>query len=309
MNWVVIKGLQKIYEKGLVKKNATLLKDPKVKYLLNQTIELREVGGNLKKNQGFDEYYEENHLSNFLKYHDFLYKNHFLKPQTRFEESDIRVLMDISDGMLNDQLKSVRKQIIDFEESVRGVSRMFFKNEKYLINKGSLIEAVKQLLQIDKLADDKDQQYKYMLECNQPKCIVLCENIDFLKRPTRPREHNIELWYAGGKNINKLNYADTSARNLPIYYSCDWDHDGLKIYELVNKIIPQIKLLYPNGRPVSIKSTEHKSLWKRQGPLSGLTDKLYNENQKQLIQELIQNDCWIIEESNNLITMVDTQTQ
>ena len=56
---------------------------------------------------------------------------------------------------------------------------MFFKNEKYLLGKEALINAVKLLLDIDELADDKDLQYKYVLECNSPKCIVLCENIDF----------------------------------------------------------------------------------------------------------------------------------
>ncbi|MBO6496630.1 MAG: hypothetical protein JJ978_13745 [Roseivirga sp.] len=307
MNWIVIKALHKIYEKGSVKKNATLLNDSKVKHLINQTIELSVVGDSIIKNQGFDEYYQKNHLSNFHKYSEFLSENGFLKRQTRFKEKEIETLIDISEGMSNGQLASVRKQIIDFEESIRGVSRMFFKNEKYLINKEALTKAVKQLLQIEKLADDKDQQYKYVLECDEPKCIVLCENIDFLKRPTRPREHNIELWYAGGKNINKLNYADISTRNLPIYYSCDWDYDGLKIYELVKEIIPEIELLYPNGSPDSIKSSEHKSLWRRQETLSGLSNNLYNPNQKQLIEELIQNDCWLMEESNDLIAMVERQ--
>ncbi|MDX8554440.1 hypothetical protein MK851_12510 [Tenacibaculum sp. 1B UA] len=37
----------------------------------------------------------------------------------------------------------------------------------------------------------------------------------------------MELWYAGGKNVKKMDYGDT--RGLPVYYSCDWDYDGLFI--------------------------------------------------------------------------------
>lgn len=133
------------------------------------------------------------------------------------------------------------------------------QNEKYLEKSDSLIRAVKQLLQIDELANDKDQQYKYVLQCPTPAKIVLCENLDLLKRPSKPRKHNIELWYAGGKNINKLNYIGPI--NLPIFYSCDWDYDGLLIYQMVKDIIPQIRLLPPTGVPKSIKATDHNSHW------------------------------------------------
>jgi hypothetical protein len=213
--------------------------------------------------------------------------------------------MEIEIGMANGELDELRSQIIASEETVRGVSRMFFKHEKYLLNKESLINAVKKLLNITKLADDRDQQYKYVLECDEPKCIVLCENIDFLKRPTRPRENNIELWYAGGRNINKLEYADVASRNLPIYYSCDWDKDGLEIFESIYEKIPQIKLLFPNGISQDLKDTDHKSNWNSK-PLSGLNESIYNEVQKELIQKLINNEEWIMEESNDLIVMVES---
>ncbi|HMU04688.1 MAG TPA: hypothetical protein PJ990_13740, partial [Saprospiraceae bacterium] len=201
------------------------------------------------------------------------------------------------EDMETGNLLPLRGQIIKKEATVRIVSLMFFKNEKYLLGKEALIYAVKTLLQIEELADDKDLQYKYVLECNNPKCIVLCENIDFLKRPTLARANNIELWFAGGKNVNKLDFSDP--RGLPIYYSCDWDFDGLFIiYPLVKQKIPEIQLLTPNGSPKSIEETEHNSKWKNIKDKN--IDFLLTPKQLSLVKELIQNNQWIIEESNDI---------
>ena len=240
MNWIVLRRLHQIYQEGKTKVIPMLLKDPDIQYLLNHTRELYRHGNYIEKEKDFDQYYEKYRKSKYEKYHEFLVNNKLAKDQTRFEEKDIQILMDIGEKMQNGELYELRDQIIKAEETVRGVSLMFFKNEKYLLNRQSLINAVKQLLEITELADEKDQQYKYVLECESPLLIVLCENIDFLKRPYHPRKNNIELWYAGGKNIDKLGYADT--RGLKIFYSCDWDYDGLKIYEAVKKKIPEIQL-------------------------------------------------------------------
>ncbi|PNB30655.1 hypothetical protein C1X73_38750, partial [Pseudomonas sp. FW305-130] len=79
-----------------------------------------------------------------------------LKPQLRFEEFDIKVLIGIKEDMDTGNLLPLREQIIKKEATVRIVSLMFFKNEKYLLGKEALISAVKTLLQIEELADDKD---------------------------------------------------------------------------------------------------------------------------------------------------------
>lgn len=305
MKWIVIEHLHRIYLNGETKANKTLLADPRIRYLLEDTKELRHRGNRLVKGRGFDKYYERWHKENYGKYCHFLVRTNLKKPQTRFEENDIKKLIDIEEKMASGELVELRKQIIEAQETVRGVSLMFFKNEKYLLNRHALTEAVKQLLKIDKLADERDQQYKYVLECDNPETIVLCENIDFLKRPSRPRQHNIELWYAGGKNIAKLDYAETGG--LPIYYSCDWDYDGLKIYELVKQKIPTIQLLYPTGDPKSIESTEHKSKWGRNSApesMYGLNPNIYNEKEKALIRSLVDKNQWVVEESNDLIIMV-----
>jgi len=230
-----------------------------------------------------------------------------MKAQLRFEERDIKVLMELQAGMESGELISIRDEIIAAEETVRGISEMFFRNEKHLEKSKSLIDAVKGILVIPELANDKDQQYIYILKSHQPTRIVLCENLDFLKRPSRPRKHHIELWYAGGKNIDKLNYMVDVA--LPIFYSCDWDYDGLMIFQAVKQKIPDIRLLYPNSHGKSIVTTEHKSLWRTpEQPelLSGLDPKLFLENEQSLIKRLIIANEWIIEESNDLITMVNS---
>lgn len=54
---------------------------------------------------------------------------------------------------------------------------------------------------------------------------------------------------------------------------------------------------------------EHLSLWRNpEKPelLSGLDPNLYSEKEQSLIMELIITNKWIIEESNDLINMVDS---
>lgn len=214
---------------------------------------------------------------------------------------------DIEKDMESGDLQELRDQIVTYEATVRGVSQMFFKNDKYLLKSEALTNAVKQLLNIKELADDRDQQHRYVLDCHSPKRIVLCENIDFLRRPTIPRKHHIELWYAGGKNIAKLDYVDT--RGLPIYDSGDWDYDGLKIFEAVKRKMPEIITLFPNGTPKSINETEHNSLWRYNDRLSGFHQNLFNEKEQQLIASLIKNNEWIMEESNDILKMIRDATQ
>ncbi|MGB0176225.1 MAG: Wadjet anti-phage system protein JetD domain-containing protein [Owenweeksia sp.] len=305
MNWIALKSLNEIHTSGKTRIKETLKKSSEIQYLLETTNEIYASGKHYYPGEGFTEYYLKHHSENFGKYSEFLSRNELLKPQTRFEETDIKILMGIEERMANGDLIPIRDQMIKAEESVRGVSSMFFHNEKYLLGKPSLIDSVKQLLDIEELADDKDQQYMYRLECLDPQMIVLCENLDFLKKPTAPRKHNIELWYAGGKNIAKLEFSDT--RNLPIYYSCDWDHDGLLIFGMVREKIPGIKLLFPNAASKDITTSDHDSHWQnRSNPeqLSNLDSGLFLEQEKNLIKSLIVKDHWITEEDNDLVRMI-----
>jgi len=301
MNWIELRALNNLYSNGEVKINDTLTKSGEINYLINSLRILDRTHNNLFVLDGFTDIYEKDYLEKYNRYETFLSDNELLKPQLRFEESDIQILIGIKDDMDNGNLEPLREQIIKNEATVRIVSLMFFKNEKYLLGKDALINAVKSLLDIDELADDRDLQYKYVLECKAPNCIVLCENIDFLKRPTLARANNIELWYAGGKNVNKLDFSDT--RGLPIYYSCDWDYDGLFIiYPLVKEKIPNIELLTPNGISKGIVETEHNSKWENIKDRN--IEDLLTANQSDILKILIELNQWIIEESNDLVYMV-----
>jgi len=300
MNWIELRALNNLYTNRRIKINNTLAESGEINYLTNSLRILDRSHNELFTLDGFTRIYEEEYMEKYNRYETFLTEKGLLKPQLRFEENDIKTLMNIQAWKNKGTLEELRQQIIASDESLRGISLMFFKNEKYLDNKFSLVDALKQILEVENFANEKDQQYIYKLECHNPKAIVLCENLDFLTKPDKPRQHGIELWYAGGKNVSKLEYTNT--RGLPIYYSCDWDYDGLFIiYPLVKDKIPTIQLLTPNGNARGIEETEHNSRWiiKNRN-----IDSLLTPKQIAIVTKLIKNNQWIIEESNNLIDMM-----
>ena len=304
MIWTVLKALDKLYHREPVSINQTLKDSGEISYLIEPLQLVQEDSKQLIAQEGFADFYEKHYKRNFEKYKTFLNDNNLLKTQTRFEERDIQTLMRIKALRDVGDLDQLREQLIEFDESVRGVSQMFFTHDKYLDNRPSVVDALKILLDISHFSNEKDQQYMYRLECEDPQHIVLCENLDFLTKPNKPRKHHIELWYAGGKNVPKLRYSKT--RDLPIFYSCDWDYDGLFIiYPLVKEKIPEINLLIPNGIPRSILETEHRSKWQSPNKLNKLVEKnIFNKEEFQLIDRLIAEDKWIIEESNDLLLML-----
>lgn len=307
MNWQAFKSLFELYETGKIKNKPTLIENAVFKYHANQTKELLFTKKEIlvSDDTSFKNTFKKLYLNNYLICRELLDSIGENTPYCRFEVDDILRLEEMRRQMKYGELEEIRQQIISSNETRRGVSLMFFKNEKHLDTSEALERAVKTILKIDSFADNRDFQYLYMLQCSDPKAIVLCENLHFLKMPEKPRKYNIELWYAGGRNIEKLVY--TQNRDLPIYYICDWDHDGLDIFRSVKKILPGIKLLTPNGEPKDIVITEHKSLWRnRENPLllSGLTLELYPEDQKMLIQKLIKDNTWIVEESNDLFSLL-----
>lgn len=301
MNWIELNALDTLYRESNVKINETLRNSGVFNYLINSLKVLEKTSKQIIALPDYFEIYKTQYLEKFTRYKSFLLENDLLKPQIRFLENDIIILMKIKSWKTDGVLEELCNQILASDESLRGVSLMFFKNEKYLDNKPSLINALKSILVIDYFSNEKDQQYIYKLECYNPRAIVLCENLDFLTKPNKPRQFGIELWYAGGKNISKLDYADT--RGLPIFYSCDWDYDGLFIiYPLVKEKIPSILLLTPNGPPKGIDETEHNSRWHEK---TLKMDHFFNDyNHESIVNDLIKTDRWIIEESNNLIEML-----
>ena len=308
MKWNILKDLHVLYESGKIKKKPSFVNDSDITHLINSTREICVLSKEiiLPENSTFRQTYEKLYHNNFLLYKAFLRENLLEKPQTKFEEEDIKQLIEIKAQMDSGSLKHLRKQILKANETVRGVSFMFFKNEKYLDDKGSLVDAIQKILQVHELPSGKDKQYLYVVPCKTARAIILCENLYFLRVPERVKKYNIELWFAGGYNVSMLEDVDT--RNLPIYYSCDWDYDGLNIYDMVKNKIPQIQLLFPNANPKSIATTEHKSLWKNPDlpeTLSELNNDLFNTQEKELIRQLISKNEWMVEESNDISKMIE----
>jgi hypothetical protein len=302
-----------VYQSEKTKLRPTLVSDAIFKFHINQTKELlvtrREIIISPSRSLtglDFKETFKKNYLDKYNTCLSFLNEMELNTPQCKFDVEDILILRDMHLQMEKGELNEIREQIIKSNETRRGVSLMFFRNDKHLDGHEALERAVKKILQVEMFSDDRDFQYLYVLQCQSPKAVVLCENLHFLKMPGKPRENHIELWYAGGRNIEKLNYADR--KDLPIYYSCDWDYDGLDIYRAVKEKVAGIMLLRPNGNPRDIKETDHKSLWKnRENPdkLSGLYHDLFSEQEQHLIKDLIRHNRWIVEESNDLIEMVN----
>jgi hypothetical protein len=307
MNWQTFKALYELYETGKIRNRTTLAENAIFKYHAKQTKELLFTKRDIQfsGSGNFKETFEKLYLDKFRTCRELLDAIDENTPQCRLDVEDILILKGIKQQMDDKELEEIREQIIAFNETRRGVSLMFFRNEKHLESSETLERAVKKILKIDHFTDERDLQYMYILQCNNPQTIVLCENLHFLRMPEKFRQHNVELWYAGGKNIEKLIYTET--RDLPIYYICDWDYDGLDIYRLVKEKIATIRLLTPDGAPKDIIKTEHKSLWsEKEHPeaISGLSHELFSPEQKQLIQQLIIDNAWIVEESNNLISLI-----
>lgn len=304
MNWIVLKSLNELYLHDETKTKKSVLKDNTIQFLMNSTGQLTQLKNVIKVVHGTDykTTYEKHYKNDFEEVCKLLDKYNLDDRHIRFELNDFKVLIGIDKQLESNQLDTLRTQIIEAKESIRGVSQMFFVNDKYLDKKEKLISVLETILNVPPLPSGKDRQYIYVIPCERPTKIILCENLHFLKIPELVRPHNIELWYAGGYNVKMLDYVDL--KGLPIYYSCDWDNDGLKIYKLVKERIPEIILMLPDGKHRSIIETEHKSLWQNKGEeFLNESELIFNSSHKQLIKKLVKNNEWIIEESNNIVIM------
>ncbi len=194
----------------------------------------------------------------------------------------------------------------------RSFSAQLFKGSKYLEHNQSVLAAVLQVLGIEKFpkSDPKEQQWRLVVDCAHPERIVLCENLAALKSPDDAIRLNTELWYVGGNNTRILENLSAEKLLLPIFYMCDWDYDGLRIYETVQRIMKDknnvIGLLIPYdlNKKLPVDSPYHNSHWKSQLYFSGLTSEQYSQTAIDLINGLIENDQWVEEESQDFEAML-----
>lgn len=273
MKWSVIKQLHSLYKSGETDKS--LLKSSIGKRLFEMDI-ISEPNKSLVLKKGdYNNIYETKYKADYDLAFQIIEKYDLYN--TNFSIDEYKALKDIVNANISDTL------------TLKEISSIYFKGSKNIRKDTKLHQAILNILEVDYLAEDEhDQQYLTVLHCKskKPLRILLCENKNLL---TKKRFETTELWYAGGKNINKLKFVNIP--DIPIYYLCDWDNDGIEIYYKIKQIHKQLKLIIPN-KPIKYKSTKEHLEWK----VDLKVDLLPNEA-VELLTELTEKKKWIEEES------------
>ncbi|MES2430795.1 MAG: hypothetical protein V4556_07640 [Bacteroidota bacterium] len=298
MNWTELKALNNLFKQREIKLNQTLLSSYEINYLINSLKALDKSHSKLIALDAFNKIYEAKYLEKFESYEAFLIENDLLKSQTRFDENDIQTLIFIA---------QYKEELSKNLSTIRTFSSEIFKGHgsKYLENKPGLKRSVCKVLGITDFPDKdpKNLQWRLVVDCLNPKVIILCENLAHLKNPWKAREANIELWYVGGNNIGIIDFISSEKLLIPVYYSCDWDFHGLSIYSRIKaKLLlkaTEIKILKPYDMllAIPVHSDYHNSEWNLNTFLSGLPKDDFNYSEQSIIKNLIIENKWIEEES------------
>lgn len=309
ITWKELKALDDLYH--LKKTKANIQEHPYIKYLLEDKCILDRKLNNIKiiiATDDFERFYEETFKTQFEEAKSFLVENS-IEPNAKksFTLEDVKTLMLIAENKI--ELRNNPTNIEDF-------SNEFFDTSKYLKNKTSIRNAVFKILDITEFSlDRKENQWRLVVDHHNPIAIVLCENKSFLKQPWITKNTKVKLWYVGGNNINIIDEIDEAELTKPIYYSCDWDLAGLQIYSRIKTKLKtrnkEIQLLYPNEphKKISTYIDFHYSHWDLSKKLSGLPLDFFSKKELVLINELIQTQKWIEEESFNLVQMLNNILQ
>lgn len=307
VEWKYLIGLNQLYEKD--KTNLRIENNSFIKQvLIKQKKLIKPKMGNpkvLEAKYGFKDYYEKEFLD-YFKYYSKFFEKAGLESNAHktYKDNDLKSLAFIY--YQKDQLK--KNLTTEYTFSARVFKG---KGAKYLTNKPSLRNAVLQLLDIDQFPekDPKNAQWRFVVDCENPKLVVICENIACLKVPYEYKQNNIELWYVGGNNTNPLKDIPAKKIELPLFYFCDWDHHGLSIFSRVKDIFKEkgkeIRLIEPTtlDDALPVNSPHHKSKWRKK-EFSGLKSDDFSEQQQETIKNLIQDDIWVEEESMNLVELL-----
>lgn len=304
LTWRHLKALYQLYAFG--RTEAKILDNGYISNLLmSQKKLIKYKSGNIKileATQGYALFYEQNFKTDYTYYESFLAEQGLQNDaRRRYSEDDIKTLMFIAEH---------REELSQKLSTIRTFSSKIFKGKgsKYLENKPGLMQAVCQILNITDFPekDPKNLQWRFVIDCLDPKAIVLCENIAHLKNPWKARERNLELWHVGGNNIAMIDFISNEKLSLPIYYSCDWDFHGLAIYSrILDKLKSKsvnLELLVPadTEEALPVDSPDHNSEWDHSKELSGLRAGDFNDLSRLLIKKLMNDNSWIEEESLDL---------
>ncbi len=304
ITWKELKALDDLFR--LKKTKASIQEHPYIKYLLEDKCILDRKPGNNKviiSTDDFEKFYEETFKLPYDKAKSFLIENGIeSNAKKSFTLEDVKTLMLIAENKR--ELKNNPTNIEDF-------SNEFFDTSKYLKNKSSVRNAVFRILDITEFPlDKKENQWRIVVDYPNPKAVVLCENKSFLKQPWIAKNAEVKLWYVGGNNIKIIDDIDEIELSKSIYYSCDWDLAGLKIYSRIKAKLKtrnkDISLLYPNEphKKITTYIDYHHSHWDLSKVLSGLSLENFSKKELILINDLIQNEMWIEEESFDLVKMI-----
>lgn len=309
IDWKHLKGLHQLYKLKQTRLkitnndfiNQVILKQKKlIKYKVgNHSI--------IEASARFNEYYKEEFLETYEYYNNFFEKTGIENDAKKsFDDEDLKALMFVFYN------KEELKKNITTEKKL---SALIYKNQnsKYLSNRLSVKNAILKILELSEFPekDPKNNQWRFVVDCHNPKVIVLCENLDCLKVPLEYKNHNIELWYVGGNNTKPLEDISQEKLKLPIYYFCDWDYNGLLIYSNVKQIFrskgTEVKILKPQTDEAAIKVDvkHHKSYWNDK-EFSNLNKNDFSSQEIEFINQLIFDNKWIEEESLDLIKLLTT---
>lgn len=303
ITWAQLKALHQVYTSRQTK--APLFANAYLLRLKTDRKLLRYKSGNhqyIEAGTGFKAFFEINFLSAYLRYTQFFEASGVLSDGRRsYSLYDLETLLYIwkNKATLSGNLTTLRT-----------FSGELFKGKgtKYLENNNSVLMAVYQILGIGHFpkSDPKEQQWRLIIDCPDPKRVLLCENLDALKVPEIAIELNTELWYVGGNNTRILHNLSPDKLKIPVLYMCDWDYDGLRIFENVRRILAEkaavVQLLMPYdlSKILPVDSPHHYSKWKRPQPFSGLCPDFYDAAAFKLITRLINRDEWVEEENQEL---------
>src|SRR5690606_7275902 len=181
IEWKYLKGLHQLYTQGKTK--LKIFNNDHINFILfKQKKLIKFKSGNhsiIEANQRYSEFYRQELLETYNYYNNFFEKSGIENNAKKtFTEEDLITLIFIfyNKVELRNNLTTQKK-----------FCAQIFKNEnsKYLEKKQSLKNAVLQLLDIEEFPekDPKNQQWRFIVDCPNPKMIVLCENLDCLKVP------------------------------------------------------------------------------------------------------------------------------
>lgn len=304
ITWKELKALDDIYR--LKKSRAAIQNHPYIKYLIYDEGILDLKPDNNKviiTTDRFEAFYEKEFNRTFNEAKKFLMAND-IKPTANkaFTIEEVKSLMLIAEN--KEELRNNPTTIEDF-------SNEFFDISKHLKNRKSVKDAVFKILDIERFSlDEKENQWRLVIDNKNPLAVVMCENKSYLKQPWIAKETQTKLWYVGGNNVAIIDDIDESDLSKPIYYSCDWDLAGLQIFARIKyklkKRNKKISLLFPN-EPHKRPSTYipyHNSHWDLTKSFSGLTLNYFSKVELELIKSLIDKEEWIEEESFDIVEMI-----